>query len=195
MNMAIDQALLEMANEPMLRVYHWDCPSISIGFSQDWALLKDTLPAWPVVRRWTGGGVVLHDGDTTYSLIVPASDPWSRTRPLDSYRLVHESLAKQLGCCRLVGEAERKEGPQCFQAPALHDILMGDDKIAGAGQRRTRLGLLHQGSIRLRLGDAFWRGWAGEIAATVQASTTTPAAVLERAAVLVDTRYHSVVRG
>ena len=189
MNMAVDQALLETTQEPVLRVYQWDKPSISIGYSHDLQALKDSLPAWPVVRRWTGGGVVWHDSDTTYSLIVPTSDPWSRTRPLDSYQLIHRSLADRMGDGLLAGDAERKEGSLCFQAPALHDIMREGEKIAGAGQRRSRHGLLHQGSIRLVLDEVFWRGWAAQIADKVKVITGPDATVLARAEDLVASRY------
>ena len=190
LNMAVDQALLEMAAGPVLRVYAWDQPSVSFGFSHSWQELRPTLPPWPAVRRWTGGGVVFHEADTTYSLIVPAAEAWSRTRPLESYKLIHASLAALLGRGRLAGEGERLEGPRCFEAPALFDILGADGgKIAGAGQRRGRHGLLHQGSIRLALGDEFWRPWARSIAGEVLEVSAPDAAVLARAEELVAQRY------
>lgn len=190
LNMAVDQALLETARQPVLRVYAWDQPSVSFGFSHSWQQLRPTLPPWPVVRRWTGGGVVFHEGDTTYSLIVPSACPWSDTRPLESYKLIHQSLAASLDECRLAGEAERLDGPRCFEAPALFDILGADGgKIAGAGQRRGRLGLLHQGSIRLALGSDFWRPWARAIAEEVTEVPAADAAVLARAGDLVAQRY------
>jgi lipoate-protein ligase A len=172
-----------------LRVYQWDQPSISIGYSQNWEALKDSLPPWPVVRRWTGGGTVWHDVDTTYSFIVPAADPWSRTRPLDSYRLIHQSLAEHLGSGLLAGEAERKEGALCFQAPAIHDIMREGEKIAGAGQRRSRHGLLHQGSLRLKPGDEFWINWAHALGGSVITRATTDAVVMEQAGRLAVSRY------
>lgn len=189
MNMAVDQALLESAAEPVLRVYQWDQPSISFGYSHSWEELKATLPPWPAVRRWTGGGVVWHDEDTTYSLIVPACDPWSQTRPLDSYRLIHQSLAELLDLGSLAGDAERLDGARCFESPALFDIMQDGKKIAGAGQRRNRQGLLHQGSVRLRLEAAFWRRWAETIGDEVVLIQCPSGEVLSRAAELVGTRY------
>ncbi len=190
MNMAVDQALMETAAEPVLRVYAWDQPSVSFGYSGIHEKLRAAFPPWPAVRRWTGGGVVLHDDeDTTYSLVVPAGDAWSRTRPLESYKLIHESLAALLDECRLAGEAERLDGPRCFEAPALFDLLRGGEKIAGAGQRRCRHGLLHQGSIRLALGEDFWWRWARSVADEVRKVSGLGETVLARAQDLVGERY------
>lgn len=194
MNMAIDQAILESALTAVLRVFHWDVPSISIGYSHDFRALEPSLPAWPAVRRWTGGGVVWHDNDSTYSLIVPASDPWSQTRPVESYRQIHRSLAAILndaghGPCHLTGEEDRKEGSLCFEAPALYDITRQGIKIAGAGQRRTRHGLLHQGSLKQILDDASWIRWAQSLAEQVHVEHGLPDDIMARATSLVCTRY------
>ena len=59
-NMALDEAMLELADEPWLRVYGWREPTISIGFSQSLGAIPENRRDWLVVRRWTGGGVVEH---------------------------------------------------------------------------------------------------------------------------------------
>ncbi len=190
--MAIDQALLESTSVPVLRVYAWVEATVTIGFAQNLAALA--LPSWPVVRRWTGGGVVLHDSDVTYSLIVPSTDPWAQTRPVDSYRRVHGALAESLnaaglGPCRLAGDDDRKEGPVCFDAPAVFDVVRGAEKIAGAGQRRNRLGFLHQGSVRAAVAPEFWSQFAHGLAGEVSVQHEPSPSVLERAEELVRTRY------
>jgi lipoate-protein ligase A len=38
---------------------------------------------------------------------------------------------------------------QCFIAPVRNDLLANGRKIAGGAQRRTKRGLLHQGSIQV----------------------------------------------
>jgi lipoate-protein ligase A len=49
---------------------------------------------------------------------------------------------------RLSGGNEETGGALCFQNPVEHDVMDCDGrKLAGAGQRRTRFGLLHQGSV------------------------------------------------
>ncbi|MFZ4594008.1 MAG: lipoate--protein ligase family protein [Verrucomicrobiaceae bacterium] len=195
LNMAIDQALLETTQVPVLRVYQWGQPSISIGYSHDLGALKPSLQdRWPVVRRWTGGGVVWHDADSTYSVIVPSREPWAATRPVESYRLLHGSMADCLKAnrdidCRLAGEDDQKEGALCFEAPALFDIVAGSEKIAGAGQRRTREGLLHQGSVNLMLNESFWSAWAQSLAADVTVQRTLSSEVMSRAENLVRERY------
>ena len=194
-NMAVDQALLEQGGCPVLRVYAWDRPTVTLGYAQNLAKLAAALPDWPVVRRWTGGGVVFHGEDFTYTLMVPAGHPWAEVRPVESYRMVHQSLAQALVAagwagCRLAESEDVKDLPFCFEAPALHDVIRGPMKVAGAGQRRGRLGLLHQGSVqRVRLEPGFWPVWAGRLARRVQGLDAASAVVAQRAAELVEKRY------
>lgn len=194
-NMAADQAWLEQSREPVLRVYQWNQPTVTIGYAQSLPKLAEALPEWNVVRRWTGGGVVLHENDFTYSVIVPAGHPWAETRPLDSYQLIHDSLAKALVAtgfrgCRLAGPEDLIENPFCFVAPALHDVVRGKVKIAGAGQRRGKLGLLHQGSVQnVLLDEAFWPRWAAQLASNVIIQPVMPEAVCLRADELKLKRY------
>jgi lipoyl(octanoyl) transferase len=190
-NMAADQAWLEQSEVPVLRVYRWNEPTATIGYAQNLTKLAGTLPHWPVVRRWTGGGVVLHENDFTYSVIVPGCHPWSQTNPLDSYRLVHESLARALDDgCRLAGPEDLIQNPFCFVAPAMHDVVRDKVKVAGAGQRRGKLGLLHQGSVQqVQLQEDFWPRWAAQLAGNVQVKQEMTAAMIERANELSQKRY------
>jgi lipoyl(octanoyl) transferase len=151
--MALDQALLERARRPLLRSYRWAGPAISFGYSQSVARVKDQCPSLPCVRRWTGGGVVWHDGDWTFALIVPSSQPLAEARPADAYRSIHAHVMAALNrlgySARLAGPAECAAGNLCFAAPALHDVIGLDRrKLCGGAQRRTRSGFLHQGSIQ-----------------------------------------------
>ena len=194
-NMAVDQALLERGGLPVLRVYGWDKPTVTMGYAQSVAKLADALPDWPVVRRWTGGGVVFHGEDFTYTVMVPAGHPWAETRPVESYRLIHGALADGLVAsgfagCRLAEKEDVKDLPFCFEAPALHDVIRGAVKVAGAGQRRGKLGLLHQGSVqRVVLKPEFWPTWAGRLARRVQVVHDLPSELKARAEELVDKRY------
>ena len=55
LNMALDEAMLRAAESPWLRVYSWDQPAISIGFSQPLAVIPESRRHWPlhawVVKR------------------------------------------------------------------------------------------------------------------------------------------------
>lgn len=195
MNMAVDQAWLEQAPMPVLRVYTWDRPTVTLGYAQNLSRIREALPPWPVVRRWTGGGVVMHEADHTYSIIVPACHPWSQVSAVESYRLIHGSLAEALDAggspgCRLTLPEDVVEGPLCFTAPALHDVLRDGVKVAGAGQRRGRLGLLHQGSVQhVTIPPDFWLGWAAKLASEVSVVREAPPEVLSRAAELAAKRF------
>ncbi len=193
--MAVDQAWLELTETPLLRIYTWDRATVTLGYAQSHAKLSAELPDWPVVRRWTGGGVVYHNGDLTYSLIVPSVHAWAETRPVESYRMIHGSLARALVDAgmkeaRLAEMEDIIEAPFCFVAPALHDVVAGKIKLAGAGQRRSKIGLLHQGSIQqARVGITFWSDWAADMAKTVAIIKDLPPTVRDRAIELDEKRY------
>lgn len=193
--MAVDQAWLEQSTIPVLRIYTWDQPTVTMGYAQSLPKLQDALPGWPVIRRWTGGGVVLHNEDFTYSVIVPPNDPWTETPAVESYRRIHGSLASALSengfpGCRLATQEDVIEAPFCFVAPAVHDVIRGPVKVAGAGQRRGKLGLLHQGSVQqVLIQPDFWPQWAAKLAREVLIVTETPAPVIARAGELQSKRY------
>ena len=93
-----------------------------------------------------------HGEDVTYSLIVPCSSPFFRLGPLESYRQIHDVVAMALGAAcgdvRLASQPAPKISEKCFENACHHDVLAGERKVAGAAQRRSRFGLLHQGSIQ-----------------------------------------------
>src|SRR5512136_3380387 len=91
-NMALDEALLLAAarlGRPVLRFYGWTEPAASFGYFQKYAEIEQTTRLRPLVRRPTGGGLVPHDADWTYSLVFPPGHHWYRLRALESYRQAH----------------------------------------------------------------------------------------------------------
>jgi lipoate-protein ligase A len=153
LNMALDEALLQCAVQPTLRIYRWREPSVSLGYFGTFAAAHDAASGREMVRRWTGGGLVEHGCDLTYTLIVPRKDEFFGHRALDSYRLIHESIAAWLGeagiDATVAQTAKDDHSGACFHGHVRHDLLTTQGKVAGAAQRRTRWGLLHQGSIQL----------------------------------------------
>ncbi len=151
MNMAIDEALLEEAAGPVLRFYGWRSPSLSFGYFGRFADVAHERVNRDIVRRWTGGGIVMHGTDLTYSLILPRVALPAGTSARGVYLLVHgainRALSGHLNTTLATADAP-KVSDACFANPVSADVLVAGKKIAGAAQRRTRAGLLHQGSIQ-----------------------------------------------
>ncbi len=164
--MALDEALLENAPQlarPVLRFYGWTEPAASFGYSQHFADLERVTLLRPLIRRPTGGGLVPHDADWTYSLAVPPNHAWFKLRATESYQRVHEWIRDAFAAIGVASELSpccKKEIPgQCFVGAEKFDLLWQGRKIAGAAQRRTKAGLLVQGSVQpppIRLARADW---------------------------------------
>ena len=159
MNMGLDEAILEFAVGPTIRFYRWGSPALSFGYFGKFSDVAICAAERDLVRRWTGGGIVFHGDDLTYSIVIPASDPAFSESSTLIYEKVHRALAEALcGIGRrteLVGSAGADRTPQggvltnnCFANPVRADVMMDGRKIAGAAQRRTHRGLLQQGSIQ-----------------------------------------------
>ncbi len=149
LNMAIDEVLLQAATAPLLRVYRWARPAVSFGYFTKFAEVAHLWPGRDRVRRWTGGGVVEHGADVTYTLVVPRGCPFFSSNAGESYRRIHACLATLFGpAVALAGAPQEKVSEACFENSVRHDVLLAGRKVAGAAQRRTQWGLLHQGSVQ-----------------------------------------------
>jgi lipoyl(octanoyl) transferase len=195
-NMALDEALLEAVSrlgKPVLRFYGWTKPAATFGYFQKYGEVECATHLRPLIRRPTGGGLVPHDADWTYSLVFPPGHEWHGLKAEESYRRVHEwiqhafaklNVATELapGCKKSVPvsrSSRREEAPsssaessqsllpsaaiivlpgQCFVGHEKYDLLWHGKKIAGAAQRRNKLGLLIQGSVQppIPLARADW---------------------------------------
>jgi lipoate-protein ligase A len=154
-NMALDEALLETAaqtGEPVLRFYGWKEPAATFGYFQKYSEVERATPLRPLIRRPTGGGIVPHNADWTYSAVFPPGCEWHSLKAEESYRRIHDWL--RLAFAELKVETElapccKKSLPgQCFVGHEKSDLLWHGKKIAGAAQRRNKLGLLIQGSVQ-----------------------------------------------
>jgi lipoate-protein ligase A len=172
-NMAVDASLLYTlpADMAAFRHYGWTEPSITFGYTQPYAQVRSASGDGIVLcRRITAGGIVDHRNDWTYALAIQANLPISRAPATDLYEKIHDcirlaldeqSLESQLAPCPRACQqihTTKPSGPdQCFIQPAANDVIRTDGaKIAGAAMKRTREGLLVQGSIaRTALPDDF----------------------------------------
>lgn len=165
-NMALDEALLQAMprlGTPVLRFYSWTEPAASFGYFQRYAEVERMTGLRPLVRRPTAGGIVPHDADWTYSLTFPAQHEWYFLKAIGSYERVHRWIQSALLelhiAAQLAPERRKAEVGQCFVGYEKFDLLWQGQKIAGAAQRRTRDGLLIQGSVQLRGIDAERANW------------------------------------
>jgi lipoate-protein ligase A len=159
-NMAADEVLLAAAAAgapPVLRLYEWDGPWLSLGYAQPFSATSEAAcrdAGVQVVRRVTGGRAVLHGADLTYA--VAASE---RALPagLDaSYRLVSDAILAALRDLGIAAERAPNAAPvapaaefDCFALPATDEICVGGRKLAGSAQRRAGGAVLQHGSLRL----------------------------------------------
>jgi endonuclease-3 len=155
LNMAMDEALLEQAGcfeGPVLRFYRWIEMAATFGYSQRHADASAWTALRPLVRRPTGGGLVSHDSDWTYSAVFPAGHAWHQLSAAESYERWHRWVSDALSAvsvpARLATDCHKELPGRCFAGAERYDVLSGDTKIAGAAQRRTRHGLLIQGSLQ-----------------------------------------------
>jgi lipoate-protein ligase A len=154
-NMALDEALLENISRlarPVLRFYGWKEPAATFGYFQKFAEVERTTHLRPLIRRPTGGGIVPHDADWTYSAAFPPDHEWHSLKAEESYRRMHDWLRLSFAELKMETElapAAKKSLPgQCFAGHEKFDLLWHGKKIAGAAQRRNQLGLLIQGSVQ-----------------------------------------------
>lgn len=168
-NMAVDELLAAEAvalDRPLVRVYGWSEPTVSLGGFQRLADARaaTVIAGLPLVRRPSGGGAIVHGTDLTYAVAVPRSHTWG-SDPQVLYDAFHEALAVELrqrgiaaerhpGRDRAAGDDERL---LCFDRRARGDLVVqtlssGPDghKILGSAQRRLRGAVLQHGSLLLR---------------------------------------------
>jgi lipoate-protein ligase A len=155
-NMAVDDALLQRATEPTLRLYGWWPHAVSLGWFQRFAEFADLPPGTPIVRRRTGGGAIHHGDELTFALVLPAD-----LLPRDvaaSYVLLHDAIRAALADCGIACErldAGHAPTPRpitrwCFAEPGRDDLVTARGKLLGSAQRRVQTPsprVLHHGSL------------------------------------------------
>lgn len=178
-NMAIDFLLLQRYPDPgaaRFRHYDWRSPAVTFGYSQKWEqVLAQSDPARDFCRRPTGGGIVDHAGDWTYSLVIPRSDPLYREPAPLVYYLVHQALCDSLLAQNqdvvLQTEMKTEKGcAVCFVQAELHDVILRTTgaKVAGAALKRNKNGILFQGSVaRAPLTHLDWSRFAEAFPASI----------------------------
>ncbi|MGH7197606.1 MAG: lipoate--protein ligase family protein [Candidatus Omnitrophota bacterium] len=167
LNMAVDEILMgsqkDPASVPVLRIYFWDKLSYSIGYFQNVAQVVKRFNCKKkkitVVRRITGGGMVQHNGDITFSLSLRNPNPYVPSETKSSYLKINEALwagFRKSGSkidfadCKTAAPLGRGGDRVCFEAPSCYDLLLGGKKVVGASQRRKNGLILHQSTVFMK---------------------------------------------
>lgn len=165
--MAIDEALLRSFDPalslPVLRLYGWNPPALSLGRFQKAAEVLDLercrADGVAIVRRVTGGGVIYHAHELTYSLVCAPGQIPPASSIKDSFRVLTGFLLtfyRSLGLDVRYAVDSMPEGTPlggrtafCFAGKESFDILAGGRKIGGNAQRRLKGVIFQHGSIPL----------------------------------------------
>ena len=163
--MAIDASILVAVEGgkslPTLRLYRWNPPCLSLGYSQAYSDVEEEQLAvygWDVVRRPTGGRAILHTDELTYAVIGPKSDPRLAGSLMNSYQHISQALFTALSQMGLPVEVHNEKNPAahhqpvCFENPSNYEITANGKKIIGSAQARKKTSLLQHGSLPL-IGD------------------------------------------
>lgn len=162
-NMAVDEFLFHSVKKhprTYLRFYSWIRPTVSLGCSQRVEKVLNIelcrKKGIDIVRRMTGGKVVLHHEEVTYS-IASSEDGIFSSSIQESYRLISEALMEGL---RRLGlkpymtsfhpASYAKGNLPCFSYPAKDEVEVNGKKIIGSAQKRVEKSFIQHGSIPLR---------------------------------------------
>jgi lipoate-protein ligase A len=187
-NMAIDEKIyLRYMKDgiPVFRVYSWQAPSFTYGVSQKPAreldinqCLKDGVN---VIKRITGGGILFHNHEITYSFTCSKDDIGEEKDVFVSYRKIcaflisfYESLGlKPYFACEAVDFVDRSAAhPLCSASREKYDIVINGKKIGGNAQKRNRQAVFQHGSIPIKLDWELMRKYLRFLPAEVPLSTT-----------------------
>lgn len=187
-NMTRDFLLLQRYQQSdaiRMRHYNWTHAAYTFGLSQKISYVASEIKDHEVelCRRPTGGGVVSHLEDWTYSIVIPSSHPLYKGQPIDSYKAVHQAVADALqieGVDAILNTTPPTSSTPsvCFNKPEVYDVILNNlpTKIAGAAQKRTKAGMLIQGSIWKPTApnvdwNRFYNTFIGQIAKIMDAQT------------------------
>jgi lipoate-protein ligase A len=163
--MALDEALLEGMHAenalPVLRLYAWEPPCLSLGVAQpaaDVNVPELQARGWELVRRPTGGRAILHTDELTYSVIGPHTEARLAGSVLESYQRLSLALLEALHRLAVPARSEAEplrppssdpKGPVCFEVPSNYEITINGKKLIGSAQARRKEGILQHGSLPL----------------------------------------------
>lgn len=147
---------LDRDSLPTLRFYQWHKHSVTYGyFLKPWNHLKSE--GLKLAKRPTGGGIIFHDYDVAFSLLIPAGHHHYSLNTLENYSFVNHRLLAALKkfnpllTIQLYSKQGESKPSFCMARSTIYDLIINGKKVVGGAMRKTSKGFLHQGSICLRL--------------------------------------------
>ncbi|MDD5135800.1 MAG: lipoate--protein ligase family protein [Candidatus Omnitrophica bacterium] len=187
-NMALDEKIFFRYLDdgiPAFRVYGWETPSFTYGVSQhpeeglDMGLCASDGVG--VAKRMTGGGILLHGDDVTYSFVCGKEDVGEPKGVLVSYREICAFLIRFYASCGLKASfaAARSDFKDkcvphslCSASCEKYDIVIGSRKIGGNAQKRARRAIFQHGSIPRSVNWDFARRYMRSLPADIASNVT-----------------------
>ncbi|MEA3306543.1 MAG: hypothetical protein U9Q34_02025 [Elusimicrobiota bacterium] len=160
--MAVDEIICDSLPEKfILRFYNWRETGITFGYSQRHkfvtdAVIKANKQNLQITRRPTGGGIVYHETDLTFSFIFHY--PGESFKPVEIYKRIHSAINSEYARAgRKLNLLDKKEtnydinNPimDCFQKPVDMDILCEGKKALGGALRKFGDYMLYQASLQI----------------------------------------------
>lgn len=162
--MAFDEQMVRLRPTDLtLRFYRWaEGNAVTFGYAQFLKEVKQALLSEGFVglktRRPTGGGIVFHRDDLTFSLVFP-----SHQKPAEIYKNLHTFIFRALAenghksqvfsqhlPSSAYAPSVENQASACFVRPVENDLLTEDGhKILGGAIRRFGETILYQGSLQL----------------------------------------------
>lgn len=157
--MAIDEIIAcdkTLENKNFLRFFNWqEQKAITFGYAQRSKSLKEQLEAgYKITRRPSGGGIVYHNGDLTFSIIFTSQD-----KVEDIYKNLHTAISGELKKYikqvqtydqkNIFKPVENGQSKSCFANPVLDDLMLDGKKILGGAIRRFGNRILYQGTLQI----------------------------------------------
>jgi lipoate-protein ligase A len=143
-------------------------PTLVFGSAQREGLVEDDVASrggWATTRRHSGGGLVALDPEDVVwvDVVVPHGDPlWSEDVGA-AFRWLGDAWVRALGSVGVHasahpgGAVRGDEGRVvCFAGVGTGEVSLGERKLVGLSQRRTRDGARFQCLVHLRWDPARW---------------------------------------
>ena len=187
-NMALDEKIFSRYLQDgvaVFRLYRWQAPSITYGISQqpenEIDLQRCSRDGVQIAQRMTGGGVLFHHDEITYSLACGKADIGEDKKVFVAYRQIcaflinfYESLGLKPFFALEAEDFKSKCAPHelCSASREKYDIVISNKKIGGNAQKRKRDAIFQHGSIPLSIDWELMRRYVRNLPENISSEVT-----------------------